>query len=72
VQLIHGLVNSLGEFVHYDIVPMKDGERTPMGAHWYQGNFTCKFSGQYGFAVRVLPKHDHLASPLSTGLITWN
>jgi starch phosphorylase len=72
VQLIHGLVNSLGEFVHYDIVSMKDGERTPMGAHWYQGNFTCKFSGQYGFAVRVLPKHDHLASPLSSGLLTWN
>jgi len=72
VQLIHGMVNALGEFERFEIVPMQDGERTAMGAHRYLGSFQCKNSGQYGFAVRVLPRHQHLAVPLSTGLITWN
>ncbi len=72
VQLIHGKVDALGEFVQSETVSMQDGERTPLGAHWYQGSFTCNHSGQYGFAVRVLPKHTNLANPLSSGLITWN
>ncbi|HMO34446.1 MAG TPA: alpha-glucan family phosphorylase [Gemmatales bacterium] len=72
VQLIHGRVDSLGNFISFEIVPMHDGERNPMGGHWYYGSFTCGYSGQYGYTVRVLPRHPFLAVPLSTGLITWN
>ena len=72
VQLIHGQVDALGQFVQCQTVTMHDGQRTPLGAHWYQGSFTCQLSGQYGYAVRVLPRHEHLAAPLTSGLLTWN
>ena len=72
VQLIHGKVDALGAFTQFQTVPMNDGERTPMGAHWFRGSFVCQHSGQYGFAVRVLPRHEHLAAPFTSGLMTWN
>ena len=45
---------------------------SPQGASWeYAGAISCKASGQYGFAVRVLPKHTDLGNPFEPGLVTW-
>ncbi|MGH9131618.1 MAG: alpha-glucan family phosphorylase [Acidimicrobiales bacterium] len=38
------------------------------GGVLYSGSFTCTQSGRYGFAVRVLPSHPDLVSPLEMGL----
>ncbi len=72
VQLVHGKVDSLGEFSLFEKVPMTNGQRGESGTYHYQGSFTCKQSGQYGFAIRVLPRHPDLTSPFTTGLICWN
>ncbi|MBL8823845.1 MAG: alpha-glucan family phosphorylase [Planctomycetia bacterium] len=72
VQLLHGKVDAKGQFLSFDKVVMNQAERTPAGAIWFQGSFVCQQSGNYGFAVRVLPKHENLASPFTTGLILWN
>ena len=37
----------------------------------YAGEIDCTASGQYGFAVRVLPKHADLGNPFEPGLVTW-
>lgn len=72
VQLVHGRVDALGQFAQFEPVVMHNGDRGQDSAYTYQGSFTCNQSGQYGYAIRVLPRHDHFASPFSTGLIAWN
>ena len=42
------------------------------GPAWeYSGSIDCSASGQYGFAVRVLPKNEDLGNPFEPGLVTW-
>jgi hypothetical protein len=37
----------------------------------YRGTFTCSDSGEYGFAVRVVPANDDLLSWTDIGLVSW-
>ena len=37
----------------------------------FLGSVPCKASGQFGFSVRVLPKHPNLPNPFEPGLVTW-
>jgi starch phosphorylase len=42
------------------------------GASWtFTGTIPCKSSGQYGYAVRVLPRHKDLSNPFEPGLVCW-
>ena len=41
-------------------------------AHWFVGEAALRATGRIGIAVRVIPRHDLLASPLDTGLIRWS
>jgi starch phosphorylase len=72
VQLLHGRVDALGQFIHFDIVVMNSNERQDNGPYGYQGSFVCNQSGQYGFAIRVLPRHANFVSPFASGLMRWN
>lgn len=71
VQLFHGTVDSLGQIpVPATISMSHNGEHT--GSSWvFQGTIPCRTSGQHGFAVRVLPRHEELSNPFETGLLTW-
>jgi starch phosphorylase len=71
VQLFHGVVDSLGDIPNPRTVRMShNGTRD--GSTWiFQGTIPCRASGQHGFAVRVLPRHPHLANLFEPGLITW-
>ncbi|MDQ4065797.1 MAG: hypothetical protein M3161_07100, partial [Actinomycetota bacterium] len=40
------------------------------GTCTYRGTFTTDEAGLYGFAVRVVPRHDDLTSPMDLGLLT--
>jgi starch phosphorylase len=72
VQLFHGLVDSLGEIPNPDTVNMNHNG-TAGGASWnYTGTIPCRLSGQHGYAVRVLPRHKDLGSPLQPGLVCWS
>jgi starch phosphorylase len=71
VQLFHGVVDSLGEIPSPATVPMSPNSAHD-GSTWvFHGTIPCRSSGQHGFAVRVLPKHDDLANPFETGLVCW-
>ena len=37
----------------------------------FEGKIECALSGQYGYTVRILPKHEDLAHAHETGLILW-
>jgi glycogen phosphorylase len=71
VQLFHGVVDSLGEIPSPATVTMShNGAR--QGAAWlFKGTIPCRSSGQHGFAVRVLPRHQFLTNPFEPGLVCW-
>jgi starch phosphorylase len=71
VQLYHGIVDNHGEISSPSAAAMSHN-----GAHdgntWiFKGAILCRSSGQHGFAVRVLPKHEDLANPFEPGLVCW-
>ncbi len=71
VQLFHGPVDNLGQIPQPASVSMShNGDHT--GSSWvFHGVIPCRTSGQHGFAVRVMPRHEDLANPFETGLLTW-
>jgi starch phosphorylase len=71
VQLFHGPVDSLGEIAQPHALPMSPNGSADHGVVVYHGAIPCKSSGQHGFAVRVLPKHQALANPYAAGLVAW-
>ncbi|HLN27332.1 MAG TPA: alpha-glucan family phosphorylase, partial [Gemmataceae bacterium] len=71
VQLFHGLVDSFGEIPKPQTVAMSHNG-TQEGTSWaFTGTIPCQSSGQHGFAVRVLPKHNDLANRFEPGLVCW-
>lgn len=71
VQLCHGQVDNQGEIAQPAIITMSTDGQLDGGRWVYHGIIPCRTSGQYGFAVRVLPKHKDLGNPFETGLIVW-
>ena len=69
VQLLHGPVGQNDELAAPATVPMEvDGEAAD-GHLRYRGTFTCERPGRYGYAVRVVPSHQDLVSPVTMGLV---
>jgi glycogen phosphorylase len=76
VQLFHGVVDNLGEIPQPNTVAMSHNgapvSRDGGGSVWqYKGLIPFRASGQHGFAVRVLPKHNDLSNPFEPGLVCW-
>ena len=71
VQLYHGVVNSIGEIsaANSDVLMPIAGTSNPSTV--FGGSVSCTASGQYGFSVRVLPRHVDLPSAFEPGLVTW-
>jgi starch phosphorylase len=71
VQLFHGQVDSFGEIPKPQTVTISPNG-SQQGSSWvFSGTIPCRSSGQQGYAVRVLPKHDDLANPFEPGMLTW-
>jgi len=75
VQLYHGLIDSMGDIPDAQTVALNPTSQEPLpggeNAWIFRGRIPCRSSGQYGYAVRVLPKHPSLPSSLEPGLVTW-
>lgn len=71
VQLFHGVVDNLGEIpTPNTAVMMTNGSN--QGTAWtFKGTIPCRASGQYGYAVRVLPRNPDLPNPFEPGLVCW-
>ncbi len=70
VQVYSGPLDSKGDIEHgqthdMKVVSTKDKTIT------YQTSLITRNSGQYGFAVRVLPFHQNLTDPFELGLLKW-
>jgi starch phosphorylase len=70
VQLAHGPVGPNGEVVEPLVAELRAIETTD-GTTIFEGAFTAVTAGLYGYAVRVLPYHRDLITPMDMGLIAW-
>jgi len=52
-------------------VPLSHKSTDENGNLVYEGEIECSSAGQFGYAVRILPYHRDLDSPLELGLVTW-
>ncbi len=72
VQLYYGLVDNRGEIAKPETASLQAMTGTgPSAATLFAGSVLCKGSGQFGFSVRVLPKHANLPNAVEPGLVTW-
>jgi starch phosphorylase len=76
LQIYHGPLDSMGEIASAQVEPMglisaPEGSANGAAMWTYRGRISCRNSGQYGFTVRVLPKHQGLPHVFETGLVTW-
>ncbi|GAB4410281.1 MAG: glycosyltransferase family 1 protein [Anaerolineae bacterium] len=75
VQLYYGPLDSRGEIVVGETLDMEHccPENPPQSRNVHEFYATLHYTttGQRGIAVRVLPRHDDLANPIMTNLITW-
>ncbi len=71
VQMCYGLLDAMGEI--HDPKPYALSPNGTVDGQWitYHGTVPCSASGQFGFGVRVLPKHPNLNHSFEPGLVTW-
>ncbi|TCN32252.1 starch phosphorylase [Kribbella orskensis] len=68
VEAMHGRVNSEDEITDPVRVSLSLAETYEGNRHRYEGELKLDRTGPFGYTVRVLPKHDMLASPAELGL----
>ena len=54
-------------YVVMENIPQKDKSRI----YSYEGEVSCKDTGNFGYTLRILPKHSLLINPFELGLIVW-
>jgi len=72
VQLCFGLLDAKGDVPEPHTLALSatsavDNSKPML----FTGTVPCRSSGQFGFAVRVLPKHANLMNLFELGLVTW-
>jgi starch phosphorylase len=72
IQLYAGSINAGSEIENPQVIRMEHAREVAPGRHLFVGKIECRTSGRQGFAVRVLPGLEDLATPFEPGLILWN
>jgi starch phosphorylase len=72
IQLYAGPISATGQIENPQILTMLHSKQMAPGRHQFTGKIECRTSGRQGFALRVLPGHEDMASPFEPGLIIWN
>jgi starch phosphorylase len=72
VQLYYGPMDPDGRITSGQSVDMTVGEDLGDGRRKYTGKLETSNSGRHGFAVRIIPGHELMATPFEPGLIVWD
>jgi starch phosphorylase len=72
VQLYAGPVNAAGGLESAQPMSMQHAREMGPNRHLFTGMISCATSGRHGYAVRVVPGAEDLATPFEPGLIIWN
>ena len=71
IELYVGLVNTSGEIVKGQAIPMKLDKQIEQGLYLFTAEAECSMSGLHGYTIRVIPYHENLVTPFLPGLIKW-
>jgi len=73
VQLYEGTVDEEGEIADGAAHEMTLAGGSARGDGWfaYSVEIESRVTGQHGYSVRIIPRHDDLANPLTMALIAW-
>ena len=71
VQLCHGVLDAMGEIADPRATPLSPDSARNGSTVLFTGSVPCRASGQFGFTVRVLPRHPNLPHSFEPGLVTW-
>jgi len=71
VEFYHGRVDQYGQIVGGRAIAMTHAEPNGGGSYLFSGSVPCERSGQYGYAIRILPRHPDLSNPFEMHLIRW-
>jgi glycogen phosphorylase len=71
VELFYGLLNIHGQIETGQSVEMTCQKQDGDGKYRYTGEIPCLASGQHGYAVRIVPRHDDMPGRHDLGLIRW-
>jgi len=71
VQLLHGPVGQADELEQPSVSAMAPSGPASDGHHTFHVTIRLDRPGRYGFAVRVVPSHGDLTTPVELGLVAW-
>ncbi len=71
VQLCHGVLDAMGDLAEPRAMALSANGSITSDGVLFTGELACRSSGQFGFTVRVLPKHMNLPHSFEPGLVTW-
>jgi starch phosphorylase len=69
VEVAYGQAEENDELANVTLVELEPKEELGSGHHLFSGSIVIDRSGSFGYTVRVLPKHEALASKAELGLI---
>jgi len=69
VQLVYGRVDESDQITAQRTLSLSVAERFESGRSRYEGNVELRYSGPFGYSVRVLPAHRLLANQAELGLV---
>lgn len=72
VQIYYGKLVGNGDTQKNSFVSMNNiPKRVRSRIYSYEGEVNCKDTGNFGYTLRILPKHSLLINPFELGLIKW-
>ncbi|MBI4581769.1 MAG: alpha-glucan family phosphorylase [Planctomycetes bacterium] len=72
VELYYGPLDPRGVIITGAAVPLRcEGSNGSPGLYRYAGALPCEYSGQYGYALRIVPYHPEMAARYNVGLVRW-
>jgi starch phosphorylase len=71
VELYYGLLDAEGQIGQGQVLPTLIAQSKGMGTYVFAGAITPQTSGRHGYALRIVPHHEDMGSPLEMGLILW-
>jgi len=71
VSLYYGILDSNNFFLDHELCIMEKTKDLDNHLYIFEGNFKPKKSGNYGFNIRILPRHQFLNNPYHLNKIKW-
>ena len=72
VELYYGPLDARGLITTGNAAPLSCvGSNGSADTYRYTGAIPCEYSGQYGYALRIVPHHPEMAARYHVGLVRW-